>query len=76
MKLAEAFAIIVPAERGVGFRAYDGSSVGTVGADVVMELRTPLGLIPEDDGTFTVLYTAKVRGENFWALGMARLTTS
>jgi cyclopropane-fatty-acyl-phospholipid synthase len=44
MKLAEAFAIIVPAERGVGFRAYDGSSVGTVGADVVLELRTPLGL--------------------------------
>ncbi len=37
------------------------------------DLRTPLGLIPEDDGTFTVLYTAKVRGENFWALGVARL---
>ena len=37
------------------------------------DLRTPLGLIPEDDGTFTILYTAKVRGENFWALGLARL---
>ncbi|MBX3748747.1 MAG: hypothetical protein KF897_01510 [Opitutaceae bacterium] len=40
------------------------------------DLRTPLGLIPEDDGTFTVLYTAKVRGENFWALGLARLHRS
>jgi hypothetical protein len=37
------------------------------------DLRTPLGLIPEDDGTFTVLYTGKVRGQNFWALGLARL---
>ena len=25
-------------------------------------------------GKNTVLYTAKVRGENFWALGLARLT--
>ena len=44
MKLAEAFAMVIPAERGVGFRAYDGSSVGVEGADVVMELRTPRGL--------------------------------
>jgi cyclopropane-fatty-acyl-phospholipid synthase len=41
MKLAEAFSIIVPAERGVGFRAYDGSTAGPVNADVVMEIRSP-----------------------------------
>lgn len=41
MDLATAFSTIVPPERGVGFRAYDGSSIGTVGADVVMEVRTP-----------------------------------
>jgi cyclopropane-fatty-acyl-phospholipid synthase len=41
MRLADAFAIIVPAERGVGFRAYDGSTAGPVNADVVLEIRSP-----------------------------------
>jgi cyclopropane-fatty-acyl-phospholipid synthase len=41
MDLATAFAMIVPPERGVGFTAYDGSSVGTVGADVTLEIKTP-----------------------------------
>ena len=33
--------------------------------------RTPLCAIPEDDGTFTVIYTAmkKVNGQNFYAVG-------
>jgi hypothetical protein len=37
------------------------------------DCRTALGLIPEDDGTFTLLYTAKLRDQSFWALGLARL---
>ena len=41
MDLATAFATVVPPERGVGFKAYDGSSVGTVGADVIMEVTNP-----------------------------------
>ncbi|MFY9330085.1 MAG: class I SAM-dependent methyltransferase [Candidatus Nanopelagicales bacterium] len=41
MDLATAFAKVVPMERGVGFRGYDGSSVGVIGADVVMEIKTP-----------------------------------
>ncbi len=41
MKLAEAFSMIVPSDRGVGFRAYDGSSAGPVDADVVLEVRSP-----------------------------------
>jgi cyclopropane-fatty-acyl-phospholipid synthase len=39
--LADAFSMVVPAERGVGFRAYDGSSAGPVDADVVMDIRSP-----------------------------------
>jgi cyclopropane-fatty-acyl-phospholipid synthase len=41
MRLADAFSLIVPAERGVGFRAYDGSTAGPVNADVVLEIRSP-----------------------------------
>jgi len=41
MRLADAFSIIVPAERGVGFRAYDGSTAGPANADVVLEVRSP-----------------------------------
>jgi len=41
VKLAEAFSMVVPAERGVGFRAYDGSSAGPQDGDVLMEVRSP-----------------------------------
>lgn len=41
MRLADAFSILVPAERGVGFRAYDGSTAGPANADVVLEVRSP-----------------------------------
>jgi cyclopropane-fatty-acyl-phospholipid synthase len=41
MKLADAFSMIVPAERGVGFRAYDGSSAGPADAEVTLEVRSP-----------------------------------
>ncbi len=37
------------------------------------DLRTPLCLIPEADGTFTMLYTGKLRTATFWPLGLARL---
>jgi hypothetical protein len=38
-------------------------------------MRTPLCVIEEDDGTFTVLYTAKMNrdGEPFYALGKSSL---
>jgi cyclopropane-fatty-acyl-phospholipid synthase len=39
--LAAAFAMVVPPERGVGFRAFDGSEVNTQGADVTLEIKTP-----------------------------------
>jgi cyclopropane-fatty-acyl-phospholipid synthase len=41
VRLADAFSILVPAERGVGFRAYDGSTAGPANADVVLEIRSP-----------------------------------
>lgn len=37
------------------------------------DIRTPLCLIPEDDGTYTMLYTGKRKGEMFWPVGLARL---
>lgn len=37
------------------------------------DMRTPLGLISEPDGTFTVPYTAQMRGRRFWAVGVACL---
>ena len=38
-------------------------------------MRTPLCAIPEDDGTFTVIYTAKmmVEGRRFYAIGKCTL---
>ncbi|MFM8895785.1 MAG: class I SAM-dependent methyltransferase, partial [Actinomycetales bacterium] len=41
MKLAEVFSLIVPAERGVAFRAYDSSSAGPADAAVTLEVRSP-----------------------------------
>lgn len=41
MDLATAFAMVVPPERGVGFTAFDGSRVGTDGAAVILEIKTP-----------------------------------
>ena len=37
------------------------------------DVRTPLGLIPMEDGTYTILFTAKKKGEQFWAVGAARV---
>ena len=41
MKLAEVFALVVPEDRGVGFRAYDGSASGPPDASVVLDVRAP-----------------------------------
>ena len=41
MRLADAFSMIVPEDRAVGFRAYDGSVAGPVNADVTLDVRTP-----------------------------------
>lgn len=37
------------------------------------DLRTPLGLVPEQDGTFTLLYTARMKDRPFWAIGHVRV---
>ena len=44
MDLATAFSTVVPAERRVGFKAYDGSSSGLIGAEVVLEVTNPRGV--------------------------------
>ena len=41
MKLAEVFTMVVPEERGVGFKAFDGSVAGPPDASVVLDIRTP-----------------------------------
>ncbi|MEZ5115895.1 MAG: class I SAM-dependent methyltransferase [Candidatus Nanopelagicales bacterium] len=41
MRLAEAFTMVVGNDRGLGFRAYDGSSAGPVDAEVWLEVRNP-----------------------------------
>lgn len=41
MKLADAFTIVVPPERGVGFSAYDGSTAGPKDAPVALEILDP-----------------------------------
>ena len=37
------------------------------------DLRTPLNIFFFYDWSFTVIYTGKLRGHNFWAIGLARL---
>jgi cyclopropane-fatty-acyl-phospholipid synthase len=43
MKFADVFATVVPADRGVAFRAFDGSSYGSPDAEVTLELKSPRG---------------------------------
>jgi hypothetical protein len=37
------------------------------------DLRTPMGLVPEADGTYTLLYSAKMKDRQFWAIGRVRV---
>ncbi len=38
-----------------------------------MDARTPLCLIPEENGEFTMLYTAQRSDRKFWSVGLARM---
>lgn len=44
MDLATAFATVIPPDRRVGFKAYDGSSTGLADAEVVLEITHPRGI--------------------------------
>lgn len=44
MNLAQAFALVVGPDRGVSFRAYDGSTFGPQDHDSIMEVTSPLAL--------------------------------
>lgn len=37
------------------------------------DVRTPMGLVPEEDGTYTLLYAAKMVDKPFWAVGRVRV---
>jgi hypothetical protein len=37
------------------------------------DMRTPLCAVREEDGTFTVIYTAKMKDQEFWAMGKCTL---
>jgi hypothetical protein len=37
------------------------------------DMRTALCAVREDDGTFTVIYTAKMKDKGFWAVGKCTL---
>ncbi|GAA3159329.1 class I SAM-dependent methyltransferase [Planomonospora alba] len=62
MKLAEIFEKVVGPGAGIGFTAYDGSKAGPSGADVTIEVKTPIA----------VAYLAQSPGE----LGLARAYVS
>ena len=59
-----------------GIRWHQGRSLvvqTTPASNWAADLRTPLGLVPEEDGTFTLLYTARMKDRPFWAIGHVRL---
>ncbi|ODP38747.1 hypothetical protein BFL28_00905 [Sphingomonas turrisvirgatae] len=37
------------------------------------DVRTALGLVPEPDGTFTLLYTGRMKDRPFWGIGRVRV---
>lgn len=46
------------------------------GNDWSSDARTPMGLVPEEDGTFTLLYSARMKDRPFYAIGWVRLKLS
>ena len=38
-----------------------------------LDIRTPLGLIPLDNGEFAMLYTARAKAELFWNVGLVKV---
>ena len=74
----------IPESRHVGCSVSDDGVHWPKGFDVPVQppsgpaqwsedIRTPLGLVDEGDGTFTMIYTGRLRGEKFWPVGVARL---
>ncbi|MGN6644555.1 MAG: glycosyl hydrolase family 28 protein [Verrucomicrobiota bacterium] len=47
-----------------------------VGDNGLWDVRTPLGLLPQADDTFTLLYTAKLKSQSFWAVGKCTVKLS
>lgn len=39
------------------------------GDNGLWDVRTPLGLLPADDGSYDLIYTAKLKSQPFWAVG-------
>jgi hypothetical protein len=58
-----------PLETRLTVQTGDNIWVGTGDHD----MRTPLCSVLEDDGTFTVVYTAKMKDKDFWAIGKCTL---
>ncbi len=59
-----------------GIRWHQGRSLvvqTTAASNWSSDLRTPLGLVPEGDGTFTLLYTARMKDRPFWGIGHVRV---
>lgn len=59
-----------------GIRWHQGRSLivqSTEASNWSSDVRTALGLVPEDDGTFTLLYTARMKDRPFWGIGHVRV---
>lgn len=59
-----------------GIRWHQGRSLvvqTTEASNWSADLRTPLGLVPEEDGTYTLLYTARMKDRSFWGIGHVRV---
>lgn len=62
-----------------GIRWHQGRSLivqATPATSWSADLRTPMGLVPEEDGTYTLLYAAKMTDRPFWAIGRVRVRLS
>jgi hypothetical protein len=58
-----------PLETRLTAQTSDNTWAGTGDHD----MRTALCAIREDDGTFTVIYTSKMKDKKFWAVGKCTL---
>lgn len=59
-----------------GIRWHQGRSLivqSSEASNWAADVRTALGLVPEADGTYTLLYTAKMKDRPFWSIGRVRV---
>ncbi|WP_230280933.1 hypothetical protein [Croceicoccus sp. Ery15] len=58
-----------------GIRWHQGRSLVVQSDDNnwASDLRTPLGLVAEGDGIYTLLYTARMKDQPFWAIGRVKV---